>query len=367
MLNHHFQKTSLSLLVTTLFLASPQILNADQTPRPSGYGIHNLVSNVPGKALHDDPSLINAWGLAFNPDGVVWVTANGTGKSTLYNGNGEKQGLEVAIPGPANGEPGKPTGIVFFGGGRDFKINGNPSRFIFATEAGSIAGWAPVPLAPPPTIATEVVNNAARHAIYKGLALAADGERYLLYATDFHNAKVDVFDGTFQPVSLGAKAFKDSTIPPGFAPFGIQAINGVVFVTYAKQDGNQEDEVDGAGFGYVNAYDTGGHLLHRIAARGKLNAPWSLALAPDNFGKFSNHLLVGNFGDGTVVAYDLNKRPQDPGKILGRTNGSPIRIPGLWGIAFGNGLQKQATNDLFFAAGPNHEANGLYGKIEAIP
>jgi uncharacterized protein (TIGR03118 family) len=211
-----------------------------------------------------------------------------------------------------------------------------------------------------------VVNNAAEGAIYKGLALSADGDRYLLYATDFHNAKVDVFDGNFLPVSLDADAFIDTTIPSGFAPFGIQAINGVIFVTYAKQDDDQEDDVAGPGLGYVNAYDASGHLLQRVAERGKLNAPWGLALAPANFGKFSNHLLVGNFGDGAIIAYDLNKHLPHPGTRLRQTDGSPIHIDGLWGISFGNGLEKQDTNALFFTAGPNDEANGLYGRIEAV-
>ena len=368
MLNNRFSTISLSLLITLLSLLSTQVLYADQEV----YQVRKLVSNVLNEADNLDADLINAWGIAFNPDGVVWVNDGGTGKSTLYNGKGEKQGLVVTIPGPANGDPSKPTGIVFFGGSKDFKINGNPSRFIFATEDGTIAGWAPVPGSPPPTTAVEKVNNSAKGAIYKGLALSADGDRYLLYATDFHNAKVNVFDGEFKPVSLGASAFKDPNILPGFAPFGIQAINGVIFVTYAKQDDDKEDDVTGRGLGYVNAYDTRGSLLHRIAKGGKLNAPWGLAQAPANFGKFSNHLLVGNFGDGTVVAYDLNKHLQDRGLLqdqgvkLRQIDGSIIRIPGLWGLSFGNGLQKQPTNALFFTAGPNEEADGLYGKIEVI-
>jgi uncharacterized protein (TIGR03118 family) len=377
MLNNRFSNISLSLLITVLSLVATRILYADQNFHQKGYLVHNLVSDVPGEADHTDPDLVNAWGIAFNPDGVVWVNDGGTGKATLYNGEGIKQGLVVTIPGPSKGEPSKPTGIVFFGGNSDFIVKdhpadpndkGAPSRFIFATENGTIAGWAPTEgtQPPPSTMAIEVVNNAAEKAIYKGLALSADGDRYLLYAADFHNARVDVFDGKFQPVSLDAEAFTDPKIPDGFAPFGIQAINGVIFVTYAKQDDDKEDDVAGPGLGYVNAYDASGHLLQRFAGGDKLNAPWGLALAPADFGKFSNHLLVGNFGDGAIIAYDLNKHFHHQGTRLRQTNGHPIYIDGLWGISFGNGLKKQATNALFFAAGPNEEAHGLYGKIEAV-
>jgi uncharacterized protein (TIGR03118 family) len=363
--NNRFNNISLSILVMFLSLVPVQMLYADKHSHTKGYQVHNLVSNnIEGKADFIDPDLVNAWGVAFNPDGFVWVNDGGTGKSTLYNGDGVKQSLVVTIPGPADGS--KPTGIVFFGGSRDFKIDGNPSRFIFATETGRISGWAPVPQSPPPTIATDMVDNSAEEAIYKGLALSTDGTRYLLYATDFHNAKVDVFDGAFKPVSLDTKAFKDPRIPSGFAPFGIQAINGVIFVTYAKQDADGEDDVAGPGLGYVNAYDANGRLLQRVAVGGKLDAPWGVALAPANFGEFSNYLLVGNFGDGNVIAYSLNRHHHNPGARLRQTDGTPLQIDGLWGIGFGNGLQKQATNALFFAAGPNGEADGLYGKIEPV-
>jgi len=368
--NNRFNNISLSILVTFLSLVPTQILYADKHSHTMGYQVHNLVSNIQGKADFTDPDLVNAWGVAFNPDGVVWVNDGGTGKSTLYDGDGIKQPppplppLVVTIPGPADGA--KPTGIVYFGGSKDFKIDGNPSRFIFATETGRIAGWAPVPQSPPPTTATGMVDNSATGAIYKGLALSADGNRYLLYATDFHNAKVDVFDGAFKSVPLASGAFKDPKIPSGFAPFGIQAINGVIFVTYAKQDEDKEDDVAGRGLGYINAFDASGHLLHRVAGGGKLNAPWGVAMAPANFGEFSNRLLVGNFGDGSVIAYSPNRHRHNPGTRLRQANGSLLQIDGLWGISFGNGLQKQATNALFFAAGPNGEADGLYGRIEAV-
>lgn len=362
MLHNHFSKISLSLLVTLLTLMSVQTLYADPIFLQNGYKVHNLVSDPAfvGGADHQDSDLVNAWGIAFNPDGVIWVNDNGSGKSTLYNGKGEKQNLVVTVP------PSGPTGIVFFGGKNDFMVTADsksaPSSFIFATEAGTIASWASIT----GTTAVEMVNNSATGAVYKGLALSADGQRYLLYATDFHNAKVDVFDGKFQPVSLGTDAFKDPKIPAGFAPFGIQAINGVIFVTYAKQDKDAHDDVPGPGLGFVNAYDANGILLKRIAVRGKLNSPWGLALAPTDFGKFSNHLLVGNFGDGSIIAFDLTNLSLFGGRQLRQTNGDPLIIDGLWGIGFGNGLRDLNTNALFFAAGPNGENNGLFGKIEAV-
>ena len=194
------------------------------------------------------------------------------------------------------------------------------------------------------------------------MALAANGKAYQLYATDFHNGKIDVFNDKFELISLGDNAFKDPNIPEGFAPFGIQNIGGVIYVTYAKQDENKEDDVKGPGLGYVNAFSNNGQLIQRIASEDKLNAPWGLALSPGDFGKFSNHLLVGNFGDGAIIAYDLNNLDKDSEFL--KEKEQPIKIDGLWGISFGNGLLNQPTNSLFFAAGPDDETHGLYGKIE---
>jgi len=361
MFNNRISNSNLSLLITLLCLTLSQALYAaDQNAQQNGYQVHNLVSDpaFTGGADHQDPDLINGWGIAFNPDGVFWVSDNGADKSTLYNGKGEKQNLVVNVP--------TPTGLVFFGGGKDFLLpapnDSVPSRFIFATEGGTIASWAAVL----GSDVAEQVNNSSTGAIYKGLTLSADGQRYLLYATDFHNAKVDVFDGQFQAVTLGKDAFKDPKIPSGFAPFGIQAIHGVIFVTYAKQDSDAHDDVPGKGLGYVDAYDANGVLLRRIVSHGKLNSPWGLALAPADFGKVSNQLLVGNFGDGTIVAYDLNKQSHNEGTYLSQANNKPINIDGLWGISFGNGLNDQETHTLFFAAGPNGEKNGLFGRIEAV-
>jgi uncharacterized protein (TIGR03118 family) len=194
--------------------------------------------------------------------------------------------------------------------------------------------------------------------------LGADGTRSLLYAADFHNNKIDVFDGTFAPVSLPA-AFKDPKLPPGFAPFGMRNLDGNIYVTYAKQDAAKHDDVAGKGNGFVNVFDPQGTLIRRIVTRGRLNSPWGMAIAPAGFGKFSHRLLVGNFGDGRINAYDLAS-----GEFVGSLHGSDgkaLHIEGLWGIGFGNGFVSQPVNTLFFAAGPGDEAHGLYGRIDVVP
>ena len=336
------------------------------------YRQHNLVSDGSVTADHVDPNLVNAWGLAFNPFGFVWVANNGTGTSTLYDGAGSPQSLVVQIPTPSDNSGGNPTGIVF-NGSSGFVVTAagasGASRFIFATEDGVIAGWAPSVDATHAIVAVD--NSTSTGAIYKGLALSAGGNGQLLYAADFHNAKVDVFDSSFAPVDLAALAsakgnantpFHDRRIPAGFAPFGIQAIGGDIYVTYALQDADKKDEIAGRGLGYVDVYDPNGALLHRVASRGSLNAPWGVALAPAGFGRFSNTILIGNFGDGTINAYEpvLNF----PLGALRGADHRPLKIDGLWGLAFGNGLAKQPVNTLFFAAGPDDEAHGLYGRLD---
>jgi uncharacterized protein (TIGR03118 family) len=322
------------------------------------YTQHNLVSDGAITADHTDPDLVNAWGIAFNPFGDVWVADNHTGKSTLYDGTGAKNSLVVTVPG-INGEPGSPTGIVF-NASKGFSVTKNnvsaPAAFIFVTEDGLIAGWSPTVDANSAVIAVPPSGGA----IYKGVALSANGDGSRLYATDFHNNKVDVFDSNFQPVTTNG--FVDPMLPKHFAPFGIQAIAGDIYVTYAKQDANAEDDVAGAGFGFVDVFDPNGNLIHRLICRGHLNAPWGLALAPAGFGEFGGRLLVGNFGDGKINAYDIAS-----GRWVGQlqsAQGQSIVIDGLWGISFGNGFASQPVDTLFFAAGPNDEANGLYGRID---
>lgn len=319
-----------------------------------------LVSDGAVSAPHTDPNLKNGWGVAFNPKGFVWVADNGTSVATLYDGNGVPQSLVVSIPNGTSGTA-NPTGIVF-NGTTDFTVTqGGKSgvgAFIFSGEGGTITAWAP---AVAPTNAIVMFDGGSAGAVYKGLALASNGTANFLYATDFHNNRIDVFDTNFAKVAMPGK-FQDATLPAGFAPFGIQAIGSKLFVTYAKQNAAAHDNVDGSGLGFVDVFDTGGNLLQHFASAGPLNAPWGVAQAPGNFGRFSGDILIGNFGDGTINAFDPAS-----GQSLGTinlSNGTTFVQPGLWGIAFGNGLDNQPTNTLFFAAGPNDEANGVYGRID---
>lgn len=326
-----------------------------------GYTQRNLISDgFVAAEQPPDPNLVNPWGLAFNPFAVAWVADNGMGVASLYDGNGGVKSLVVQIPTPSASTGGTPTGVVFNASpsAASFPVTGGSSKFLFATEDGVIAGW--------PGSGTQAFVGADRSpagAVYKGIALSAGGTDQLLYATDFHNARVDVFDKTFTLVTtLPAGAFTDPHLPAGYAPFGIQAIGGNIFVTYAKQVAGSDDEAHGHGLGIVDVYDPNGVFLSRVATHGNLNAPWGIALAPAGFGKFSNSLLIGNFGDGTINAYDpKNYTPQ--GQLRGQ-DGKTIKIDGLWAIVFGNGFADQPVNTLFFTAGIDDENHGLYGRID---
>lgn len=348
-----------------LALAFALVLAAAPVAADVRYAQRNLVSNGAIPAEHTDPNLVNAWGVAFNPFGVVWVANAGSGTSTLYDGDGNIQSLVVQIPSPTAATGGAPTGIVFNASGGFTVSQGaatGPSRFIFATAQGVIAGWAPnVNL----LNAIRRVDNSAAGASYTGLALSAGGSGQLLYAADFRNARVDVFDASFNPVTLPAGAFADARIPAGYAPFGIHAIGGNLYVTYGLQDASRTRVMRGPGLGFVNVFTPNGQLIRRVASRGSLNAPWGVTLAPAGFGTFSNALLIGNFGDGRINVYE---------PVFGFPLGSlrdrhfrPIVIDGLWGLAFGNGFANQPVNTLFFASGPNNGSNGLYGRLDAIP
>jgi uncharacterized protein (TIGR03118 family) len=337
------------------------------------YQQDNLVSDVPGAAKFVDPDLVNAWGLTSSATSPWWVANNGTGTATLYDSAGVKFPLTVRVPG-------KPTGIVFNGDTGFIVTNGADSgtaRFIFASEDGTISGWNPaVPPPPPATQAFVAVDNSAAGAVYKGLAIA--GER--LYATNFRAATVEVYDNAWKRVPGG---FTDATIPQGYAPFGIQNLNGVIYVTYAQQDEDKEDDVAGRGHGFVNAFDQAGMLLRRVASRGRLDSPWGLAFAPADFGKFSNDLLVGNFGDGRINAFSSEGARELERRSHGRhgnrfdicefarrgslrdVHGGPIEIDGLWALAFGNGATAGPKTTLFFTAGPADEEHGLFGTLVA--
>lgn len=326
-----------------------------QPPVIPAYASTSLVSDAAAiPAAHTDPNLLNAWGLAFNPRGFVWVAANHAAKSTLYDGNGVPQSLVVATP---DG----PTGIVF-NGTQDFKISQNgitaASPFIFAGENGAISAWSP---SVSPVTALVAYDGSAGGSVYKGLTIGSYAGANYLYAADFHNSRVDVFNATFAKVTL-AGSFSDPGMPAGYAPFGIQAIGERLYVSYARREASGDDEEAGAGKGYINVYDLGGTLVRRLVSGGALNAPWGMARAPAGFGDASGKLLVANFGDGKINVYD----PATGATVgtLGQADGTVLVVDGLWGIAFGNGLNSQPLTTLFYTAGPGDEAHGQYGRID---
>jgi uncharacterized protein (TIGR03118 family) len=338
------------------------VLGASSTGFAQRYSQTNLVSDTPGVAAVTDPNLVNPWGISFSSTSPFWIADNGTGLSTLYMGDGSIVPLVVTIPPPDGGtDPSKPTGTVF-NGTTNFVVSANgvsaPSAFLFATEDGTISGWSPTV---DRTHAILAVDNHALGSIYKGLASADTPQGSFLYATNFHDGSVEMYDTNFQLV----RAFTDVDLPPGFAPFGIRTIRGKLYVTFAKQDADKEDDAAGPGRGFVDVFDIRGNKLSRLISHGALNSPWGLALAPANFGKFSNALLVGNFGNGRINAYDRTS-----GAFLGvllDSKGKPVWIDGLWGLAFGNGKGAGPRNALFFTAGPDQEAHGLFGELQAIP
>ncbi len=318
---------------------------------PNRYTVTPLVSNHAMGGATVDGNLLNAWGLVAGPTTPWWVADNGADLSTLYNAVGGKVALEVAVDGA-------PTGLVFNGDAASFLIDGARARFIFATEAGTIAGWNGA------GAAQVMVDQSAAGAIYKGLAIATTSTGPQLYGTDFANARVDVIDASWALQTAGG--FVDPNLPAGYAPFGIQTIGTRIFVTYAKQ-GEGADEVDGPSLGFVDAYDVDGNFVVRVAQRGQLNAPWGIAMAPASFGMFGGDLLIGNFGDGHINAYQ--EQPDGTFELVGglrTTDGHRLTIDGLWALQFGNGAPNNGPIDtLFFTAGPNDEEDGLFGSIRA--
>jgi uncharacterized protein (TIGR03118 family) len=333
------------------------ILAAVPAGAATGYVQTNLVSDLPAVASHIDANLKNPWGMASGPNSPIWVADNLTGVSTLYSGSGAVQSLVVGIPAPA-----APTGIVF-NGTSDFTVGpSQPAVFLFSAENGTISGWNP---AAAPTSA--LVEVSIQSANYKGLAIGNNGSGNFLYATNFSAATIDVFDATFTQATL-AGSFTDPNLPAGFAPFGIENIGGVLFVTYAKVDSGGQDDEPGAGNGYVDRFDTNGNLLSRFASAGVLNSPWGLALAPASFGDLGGALLVGNFGDGRINAF--NPATGSPIGTLDDSVGNPIVVPGLWDLHFGNGGNGGLKEELFFTAGipgpDSLEDHGLFGKLAVV-
>ena len=320
----------------------------------TSYRQTNLVSDIAGVARSTDPDLVNPWGLAELPGGPLWVADNGSNMATIYVGaqHGSplmKAPLVVSLPGDA------PTGQVAYTGSA-FQItdgtNTASARFILDSEGGDITAWSPTVL---PT--TPVVH--VKHAVYKGLALATIGSSSFLYATNFHSGQIDMFDDSFTMVPHPGR-FVDSMLPAGYAPFGIANIGNELYVSYALQDSHKHDDVAGAGHGYIDVYSLDGQLLRRLVQGGDLNSPWGMVMATNHFGTFSNDLLVGNFGDGMIHAFD----PMTGAELGTLTNGdgNPVQINGLWGLIYGD-ASFGTPNTLFFSAGIADESHGLVGTI----
>jgi len=331
----------------------------------------NLVSDIPGLAAHTDPNLKNPWGTSVAPGSPIWVSDNHAGVTTLYDGAGNPQPRVVAIPAPpsaGSGAVGAPTGQAFNTfdqASSDFLLSRNgvsgPAFFLFGTEDGTIAGWNPnvdnahAVIVVDRSTATDSAGDVGAN--YKGLALVTTPSGKFIYATSFRFGTVDVFDSHFNLVN----SFTDPTIPPGFAPFGIHNIGGKLYVTFAKQGPGKADDDARPGNGFVDVFAPNGDVLQRLVSRGKLDSPWAVTLAPSTFGAFGGDILVGNFGNGRIHAYDPISG-QFPG-TLSRPGGGPITIDGLWGLRFAPATPGAGPNTLFFTAGLNDEADGLFGTI----
>jgi uncharacterized protein (TIGR03118 family) len=315
-----------------------------------------LVSDIPNVGTQPtDPDLVNSWGIAASGAGPWWVADNGTGKLTLYDGTGAKQGLIVDVPQWDMTPGGNPTGQVF-NSTQDFNLpNNKPAVFIVTTEDGTIQGWNG-------GTSTVIAVNQFPGSVYKGLVLgSANGANYL-YAANFRAGTVDVFDATFQPHSFGPGTFVDNTLPQGYAPFNVANVGGNIVVSYALQNAEKHDDVKGIGHGFIDVYTSDGTLLQRLPHVNQLNSPWAMVVAPaTDWGNFSGKLLVGQFGSGAIIAYDLSTNTLEG--VLQDDAGLPLRLNGLWGLGFGNGAKSGSKTTLYFAAGYFDEAHGLFGTI----
>jgi len=349
-----------SALLASLILASvPAKLGAAGA---NAYVQHNLVADVAGVADFTDPNLVDAWGITSSASSPFWVNDNGTGLSTLYTSTGSINATKVTVPSPGSGSsPSTPTGVVFNGVGGFAIATGKNPNFIFATEDGTVSGWNSSVNA---THAILEVDNSGSGAVYKGLAISSGSTGPYLYAANFRSGAIDVFDTNWAAATLPGK-FADPAVPAGYAPFNIQNLGGKLYVAYAKQDAAKHDEVAGVGNGYLAVFDLSGNLIQHLASNGPLNAPWGVAIAPATFGAFANALLVGNFGDGLINAFD-----PPTGIFLGTLrngSGSNLQIPGLWGLIVGNGGSGGDTNAVYFSAGPAEETHGIFGVLQSAP
>jgi uncharacterized protein (TIGR03118 family) len=324
-----------------------------------------------------DANLQNPWGIAIGPGLPFWIADNNSNLATLYSGRGEIETQEVtgsastgvAIPASAAGVQANPTGQVYNGGG-SFLIATSKgqvtAQFLFAGEGGTIAGWSVDSGSAAVTAYDDGVKNGTSHAVYKGLALGTVNGATFLYATDLHNNKVDVFDTNFNlPADMQGK-FVDPNIPTGFVPFGIVAISGQLYVTFAMQDAAKHDETTGVGLGYVDVFDFSGNFVSRFASGGALNAPWGIAVAPTGFASLAGDVLIGNFGDGKINIFTPNgtQLATSAGSLTG-SNGQALSFPGLWSLAFGNGDSDKPLTTLFYTAGFANQTDGVFGSITA--
>jgi len=332
------------------------------------YLVRNLISDLPNTADKMDKNLVNPWGNGFSGASPFWIGNNGTGTSTLYTGAGAINSLVVSIPAANKATtPGPVTGVMFNSASPSFNVaTGKPATFLFCSEDGVISGWNSTVDA---THAIIMVDNSKTGAVYKGCALGTTTAGPMLYAANFNAGTIDVWDGNLNPVTTAT--FANPNVPAGFAPFNIQNIGGTLYVTYAKQDSDKQDDVAGVGNGYVASFDTSGTLKTNLVSAGVLNSPWGIAIAPSTFGDFSGTLLVGNFGDGLIHAYNATSGALQG--TLADLKGNPIAIPGLWSLNFGNGGNGGDKSTLYFTAGisgPNGspiESHGLFGSIQATP
>jgi uncharacterized protein (TIGR03118 family) len=338
--------------LTTFFTVAAGLLLA-RPAAAQGYRETRLVSDLPGRAVQLDTNLINPWGIAHGPTGLLWVANNGTGVATSLAAGGVPRRV-VTIAGVLNGTgPARPTGIVF-NDSSDFELSpGQPARFLAATEDGTIVGWDPdLDMG----LARVLVNN-TNSAVYTGLAIAD----HRLYACNFREGRIDVFNRDFTP----AGSFRDAALPAVYAPFNIQNLGGTLYVTFAEQNNAKDGPRTGRGRGFVDTFDPASGTFRRLVSRGALDSPWGMALASANFGPLSNTLLIGNFGDGIIHAFD-----PATGTFRGwlrHPDGSIITLPGLWGLTFGNGADGGARDVLYFAAGIDRERHGLFGNVQAVP
>jgi uncharacterized protein (TIGR03118 family) len=340
-------KIGLLLLVAAMFTAA--------SARADTYSWTNFQSDIAGVAQHTDPNLVNPWGMAASPTGIIWVSDNGTGVSTLYNQDGTARSLVVTIPtSKQNRGTGNPTGVVH-NDTQSFQVTKNgtsaPAVFIFVSEDGSISGWNPTLDQTNAIIAVDNgTNRGVDHAVYKSATLGVANSHNFLYVSNFHTGQVETYDESFHQVN--PNGFVDPNLPAGYAPFGIRNFNGEIFVTYAKQDHAKHDDVPCPGCGFVNVFDTSGNFLRRLVSNGNLNAPWGLA-------EVDSELWVGNFGDGLINVYDPTT-PETFIETLMRADGTPLQFDGLWDmLPLGNGV--------YFTAGIADEAHGLFGIITEDP